>query len=113
MNEQVWRMEELFWTGGTDQFEAAMHPDCIMAFPAPIGIMAGRRITESLAGAPRWTSVSMKRRQANRPADGVVVLAYEAEGERDGDPPYRAICTSTYARVDGAWRLVQHQQTPQ
>lgn len=48
-----------------------------------------------------------------RPADDLLVLAYKAEGKRDGAAPYNAYCTSTYRRADdGRWRLVQHQQTP-
>jgi hypothetical protein len=112
MDDDVWRLEELLWIGTLGEFKQATHPACTMAFAAPVGIMTGAEILQSLQGVPRWTSVTMRERQESRPADGVVVLAYEAEGEREGDPPYCAICTSTYARGDGVWRLVQHQQTP-
>lgn len=111
MDDDVWRLEELLWIGTLAEFKQAVHPACIMAFATPVGIMAGAEILQSLQGVPRWTSVMMRERQECRPADGVVVLAYEAEGEREGDPPYRAICTSTYWRSDHGWRLVQHQQT--
>jgi hypothetical protein len=45
------------------------------------------------------------------PASGVIVLAYRAEGRRRGSAPYRALCTSTYARKNDDWNLVQHHQT--
>jgi ketosteroid isomerase-like protein len=84
-----------------------------MAFPAPAGIIAGPEIVRSLADAPRWASVRMTETQVARPADDLLVLAYRAEGRRDGATPYRAYCTSTYRLTDdGRWRLVQHQQTP-
>ena len=50
--------------------------------------------------------------QVARPGDDVLVLAYKAEGRREGAAAYSAYCTSTYRRSGGRWRLVQHQQTP-
>ena len=112
-DDEAWCMERAFWTGGAEHYRDALDPACVMAFPAPAGIIAGPGIAESLAGAPRWSSVGMSEAHVARPADGLLVLAYKAKGERDGAAPYTAHCTSTYRRADdGRWRLVQHQQTP-
>ena len=43
--------------------------------------------------------------------DRVGVVAYRARAARGGQD-YEALCTSTYVRVDGDWRLAVHQQTP-
>ena len=111
-DEEAWRAEERFWTGGEDHYREALDPACVMAFPAPVGIMHSAGIVRGLAGAPRWSSVEMAERHAARPAADLLVLAYKARGLRDGAPPYGACCTSTYRRTSGRWRLVQHQETP-
>jgi len=40
------------------------------------------------------------------------VLTYRWRSRR-GDSTYAAVMSSVYARRDGAWRLVLHQQTPE
>jgi hypothetical protein len=110
--ERLWHDEERFWLEGAGAFGELMHPECIMAFGAPVGIMRGREIVESLKDAPRWHSVAMTSRSLSRPVEAIAVLAYQAEGHRAGNPPYSAYCTSTYVRSGDAWLMVQHQQTP-
>jgi len=109
---ELWSLEEQFWTGGEAHYERVLDPHCVMAFPAPAGILAGARIVDGLKGAPRWASVTMTERHVAHPAPDVSVLAYRARGQRAGAPAYEAYCSSTYRRAPGGWRLVQHQQTP-
>lgn len=111
-DDEAWRAEERFWTGGEDHYREALDPACVMAFPPPAGIIAGPFIAQSLAGAPRWASVEIAERQVARPAADLLVLAYKARGVREGEAPHVAYCTSTYRRDSERWRLVQHQQTP-
>lgn len=108
----LWKVEEGFWTGGPEHYRAAMHPECVMVFQPPIGVLSGDLIIRTLEGGPRWASVTMRERHESRPADGAVVLAYLAEGARERSSPYRGYCSSTYMKSDGEWKLVQHQQTP-
>ena len=44
--EAAWALEERFWTGGAAHYAAALHPDCVMAFPPPAGLLAGPAIAE-------------------------------------------------------------------
>ncbi len=111
-DDELWSMEEQFWTGGLPHYEHSLDASCVMAFPAPAGILAGAAIVEGLKGAPRWLSVAMTDRHLAHPAPELSVLAYRARGVRPGAPPYEAYCTSTYRRAADGWRLVQHQQTP-
>src|SRR3954464_14893725 len=67
-DDEIWRMEEQFWIGGEARYRSALDPECIMGFPAPIGIMVGKAILESLAQAPRWSSVEISECQIARPA---------------------------------------------
>jgi uncharacterized membrane protein len=108
---EAWALEERFWTGRAPAFDKLLDPACLMAFPG-MGVMRAADVLESLAGAPRWASVEMTDRALGRAGAGVVVLGYAAEGRREGAAPYRCLCTSTYRSDGGAWKLVQHQQTP-
>ena len=107
-HDDIWSIEELLWTGGTDAFRNRMAPACLMAFPG-IGVLEGDAVLDSLKDAPRWQSVEMAGRHRVE-TDGVTVLSYRATGMRDGDAPYTALCTSTWPRGRDGWRLGQHQQ---
>ncbi len=111
MADDVWRIEESFWTGGVEVYEKGLDADCIMAFPPPAGIMKRDAILRSIERAPRWTAVEMSDRQTSFPTEGVGVLAYRARSEREGSI-YEAVCTSVYILRDDRWSMVQHQQTP-
>jgi hypothetical protein len=109
--DDIWEREEGFWLDGPGFFEANMAGNALMVFPDPVGILKGRAILEGLRGAPRWDAVEMAERTEAVLGD-TRVLAYRATGRRAGAAPHVALCSSSYARVDGAWRLVSHQQTP-
>jgi hypothetical protein len=110
-DSQVWETERRLWLEGADVYGELLDPECLMAFPG-MGVMRADDVLKSLESAPRWKSVEMIDRAVGRPGDSVLVLGYAAVGHRDGAPPYRCLCTSTY-RCDGsAWKLIQHQQTP-
>lgn len=111
MNQQLWQIEHDLWTGGADTFRSHLADLCVMAFPEPIGLCFGQKVIDLVRQAPRWNDVEMSEQSTVSPARGVIVLAYRAEGRRGSDV-YRAVCTSTYAEKQGAWKIVQHQQTP-
>lgn len=107
----LWRLEEGFWLGGAETFRSRMADGAIMIFPYPTGILQGDRITQSLAGVPRWRSVVMADRTLTLRGN-VAVLAYRAEAEREGEAIRTMLCASTYVRDGDGWRLISHQQTP-
>jgi len=111
--DEAWAREAAFWTGDAAAARAALDPGCVMAFPAPAGIIAGAdAILAGLQAAPRWQDVAMEGRILAAPDPALRVLAYRAEARRAEGAPYRAVCTSVWRRDGGGWRLVQHQQTP-
>ena len=111
-DDNPWDIERRLWLEGAAAYAAHVDPECVMVFAAPVGVLSGPAIAESLTGAPRWAEVEMEDAHLARPSDDLAVLAYRADARRSGGEPYRAWCTSTYRRVGGAWALVQHQQTP-
>ena len=57
-------------------------------------------------------TVALTQRTVSRPDGETVTLAHRAEGRRPGSGACEAFCTSTYRLRHGAWKLIQHQQTP-
>ncbi|MDQ0324336.1 hypothetical protein J2R99_000185 [Rhodopseudomonas julia] len=108
---KVWSGEKRFWLEGSEAFDALMDDECLMVFPG-MGVMPAMETRDALRHAPRWSSVDFADCKIARPDADTLVLAYKAEGHRDGDAPYRAYCSSTYRCHDHRWKLVQHQQTP-
>jgi hypothetical protein len=107
----IWSSERRLWLEGINAYKELMTTECVMAF-GPMGVMGPEDIIEALRKAPRWTDVEMAGQTKAVQAENVVVIAYRARSTRPDADPYEAICTSTYVRVDGHWRIAQHQQTP-
>lgn len=111
-DKEFWDREEMFWTGDEQFYNTWLDPNCLMIFPKPVGFLRGEAIVESIKNAPRWTSVTMINKQIIRHGDHLVLLAYEAQGERRQADDYSALCGSVYKKTGDNWRLVHHQQTP-
>lgn len=110
MVDELWTEERDFWLAGAAEAARKLDDGCLMAF-APSGILTRRKVVESLSDAPRWQEVGFADR-ASIQTDEVCVLAYRATARRAGAETYRALCTTTWIRRDGDWRILQHQQTP-
>ncbi|MAC79387.1 MAG: hypothetical protein CML66_15155 [Rhodobacteraceae bacterium] len=109
--DEHWTTERHFWLDGPEFHHSHMAEAACMVLPAPVGILSGSAITETLTGAPRWAEVDFQDQAETVSAD-TVVLAYKATGQREGSDPYTAYCSSTYVRGKGGWELLSHQQTP-
>lgn len=110
MADELWREEREFWVSGVAEAMRKLDEGCLMAF-GPTGILTRRRVVETLSEAPRWQEITMTERAAVQTND-VCVLAYHATARRTGANTYRALCTTTWRRTAGDWRIIQHQQTP-
>ena len=83
-DERVWSFEESLWTGDADHYRASIDEACLMVLPAPPFVLSGEQAIEAVADTPRWTKVTLSRRQVARPEEGLIVVAYHAQAERDG-----------------------------
>ena len=109
MTDEVWALEEGWWTMGAAEARRRMHPSCVMVFAS--GILQGEAILAGIDTAPRWDSVQMTDRHGVETED-CVVLAYRAVATRQGKA-YAALRCSTWVRQAEGWQLIQHQQTPE
>ncbi len=112
-DDDLWALEQRFWTEGADFYDAQLAPGATMVFPEPAGIMGRQATIDAVRDATRWRHLDFGRRRLRRHGDDVAVLAYAVRADRgDGDSAYEALCGSVYGRVDGDWQLAFHQQTP-
>ncbi len=110
---RIWSFEESLWIGDAEHYRASIDDECLMVLPTPPFVMSGQQAIEAVIHTPRWSKVELSERQVARPQEGLIVIAYKANAEREGVSPYEAHCTSTYRRLaHEEWRVVQHQQTP-
>ncbi|KGJ06747.1 protein of unknown function [Paracoccus halophilus] len=110
MADELWREEREFWLAGVAEAARRIDSACVMAF-AQTGILDRAGVIAALQSAPRWQEVTMTAR-ATVETDEVCLLAYHATARRPGAETYRALCTTTWIRRAGDWRILQHQQTP-
>lgn len=109
--DELWALEEKFWTDGADSARVLTAKGAVVVFPYPAGILQGNAVWSDDAAAQRWRSVEISERLVTRKED-IAVLAYHVSAERAGTPIYEALCTSTYFRDDDKWLRMAHQQTP-
>ena len=58
------------------------HPNCIMVFGEPVGIIHGDAIAATVRNAPRWTEVEMTNCAIANQDGNTIAIAYEAHGRR-------------------------------
>ena len=109
--DDLWALEERFWTEGADSARDMTAKDAVFVFPYPAGILQGDSLWRESGVAQRWRSVVMTERYFKQEKD-VAVLAYHVSAERSDIPLYEALCTSSYIKDDGKWLRISHQQTP-
>ncbi len=109
--DELWSLEERFWTEGADSARHMTAKDAAFVFPYPTGIIQGDSLWRESVVAQRWRSVLMTERYFKREKD-VAVLAYRVSAEREDLPIYEALCTSSYLKDDGRWLRIVHQQAP-
>ena len=107
-------LEERFWTeGGGDPDFWSRHfaEDGLIALA--MGIMGKPATVEAMRQAAPWIQASLDDVRFVQVTDDVAALTYRATARRAGDEAdYTAVVSSVYARRDGDWLLVLHQQTP-
>jgi len=111
--QNLWELEEQFWTGGADFYERHLAGDALMVFPEPAGVVDRKATVESIRSGARWQRVSFTDQRLLAPVDSTAILVYAVRADRGAlDTSYTARCSSTYVFASGHWWLVVHQQTP-
>lgn len=112
-DERIWGSEQGLWTGDAERYHEIIDAACLMVLPTKPFIMTGEQAKDAVSSTPRWTKAVLSDRTVSRPQEGLIVIAYKANAERDGAQSYEAYCTTVYRMVEhGTWKVVQHQQLP-
>jgi hypothetical protein len=82
----------------------------LMLFPT--GALSKADVLQGLASAPPWDSYQLRHLRVLPLSDGTASVVYAVEARRAGQPPYRAVMSSTYVWRQGTWKLALHTQTP-
>jgi hypothetical protein len=94
---------------GAAFYEDLMAEDGLMVFP---GLVLDKAHTvRAIRAEDPWTSYEMSDVRIIETSEGGIVV-YAASATGRGGGVYRALMSSVYARRDGRWRLVLHQQAP-
>jgi hypothetical protein len=113
VDQEVLDLERDFWLigGGNPAFwQEHCADDAILALPT--GIMSKADTVGVMETSRGWETVQFDEVHEVRTGDTVIV-SYRATGRAEGElDDYNAVVSSAYARRDGIWRLVFHQQSP-
>ena len=111
VRDELLELERGFWASAGDgsYYEQHMHDDgrCLL----PVGAMDKPATVAAIADAEPWASYDFGDIRVHEPAGDVAVLTYAATATRGSSNAYQALVGTTYSRVDGAWKLLIHQQT--
>jgi hypothetical protein len=106
-------LEKKFWTGDTKFYQDNVDDSALIAFgPDMAGVMSNKEIASSAGQGNRWKNLDIKLKGLIEPADDVAILSYEANATRSNGETYAALVSTGYARRDGGWKMMFHQQTP-
>ncbi len=108
LERQGW--EALCGPDGARFYDEVMADDGLMVFP-DMALDKEQTLAAVRAAGP-WTSFELSDVRIVEAAPGSAVIVYAAAAQRGAGAPYRAMMSSSYARRDGRWRLLLHQQTP-
>ena len=101
--------EALSGPAGASFYDDLMTDDGLMVFP---GVTLDKIATlRAIGGAQPWSSHQLDDVRLATAGDAAVVT-YRATAQREGEEAYEASMSSVYVRLDGRWRLILHQQTP-
>jgi hypothetical protein len=77
-----------------------------MVLPTKLFIVTGRQAAEAVSATPLWSSVILGDRQVARPQEGLIVIAYTARAERQGEQFMKRIArrsTGALSMISGGW----------
>ncbi len=107
--EAILNIEHELADGDGSAYRRHLREDAIVIVP---GRALDRDATiAAMDASPGWDSFSIVDERLLPLGGDAALLTYRFRGRR-GESEYEAILSSTYARDDGAWKLVFHQQTP-
>ncbi|MEZ4503731.1 MAG: nuclear transport factor 2 family protein [Dehalococcoidia bacterium] len=111
--DDLLELERGFWnaTRDPDYYREHMAEDGLAVFGMGV-LTKDEAIASTVApGGEDWSDIELREPRLLRLDDDHAALIYEGRARR-GDTPYVAYTSTVYARREGAWQLLLHQQSP-
>ena len=114
MAHEIEQLERRGWDALSGGEGAAFYSDLmadagLMVFP---GLTLDKaRTVRAIAAERPWQSYGLDDVRVAGAGD-TAVITYRATSRRNGEAEYCARMSSVYVRLDGRWRLLLHQQSP-
>lgn len=112
LQDELFSLEEKFWTEGGDFYEGKLADAAVMVFPEPTGVLLRDEIASSIEGRSRWVDVLLEEHRLLELDERAALVTYKATAiGADGGEPYIVRASSAYVRDHEGWKLAFHQQT--
>lgn len=111
LEEQGWQALSSEGDAAEQFYRSLLVDDAVMLLPGGMRVEGKAEIVNSF-GAQPWESFQIEAPRVSALSEKAAVVTYEVTAQREGNDPYVALISSTYARRKGKWKLVLHQQTP-
>ncbi len=107
--DELLRIEGELADGPGDPYRRHLAEDAIVVVPG--AILTREACAAAMDASARWDEHKITDARTIALTPDSAVLSYRWHSRR-GESTYAAVMSSVYARRDGAWQLVLHQQTP-
>ena|SRR6185312_9558737 len=111
LEEQGWRALSSGGKEASAFYRQVLDNEVAMLLPGGLRLTDRNSIIEAMGGQP-WESFVIEALQVMLPAPGTGIVSYGVVAQREGQPRYSALVSSTYIHREGRWLLAFHQQTP-
>ena len=95
---------------GAEFYDAFLADEAMMVLP--MGILERDACIEAIASAPPWKWFELTDVRVVVLTEESAIVAYTARAQREGQPEYAALMSTTYVLTDDEWLIALHQQTP-
>ena len=96
--------------GAGDTYRRHLADEAVVVVPG--AVLDRAQCVAAMDESPGWDDWEITDARVIELGPESAVLTYRWRSAR-GESAYSAVLTSVYARRDGAWKLVVHQQTPE
>ncbi len=110
LHDELLRIEHELGAGPGDAYRRHLADDAVVVVPG--AVLDREACAAAIDESPGWEEREISDARTIELAPDSAVLTYRWRSRR-GATTYRAVMSSVYARRDGQWRLVLHQQTPE
>jgi hypothetical protein len=108
-HDELLRIEEELGAGPGEPYRRHLAGEALVVVPG--AVLDREACAAAMDAAPAWDERSIEDARTVEIARDAFLLTYRWRSRR-GDLVYEASMSSVYARRDGRWQLILHQQTP-